>query len=620
MRKRIPFLTLMLIFTVLNSASGEETKIIIEGDPSPTYNQIHEFTVSAEGELVNGGKSHFRVYDKNTGTTIFENLIILDKSYVWSQHIVYPSFNENQTYVIEVKNGNYVSNAFEFTPVRDIQQEIEILTLESQWIFEHQAVKFKHVGGKIKNAQFDKEDRTISFSFLQGTDGYFRIEIPRDLLNSFEFCKETDFEVLLNDNPIEYSEDTSDNITRILQVNLVYGNFGTLEIVGTHALMSLDEIKGEACTNTKVDTSNPRYIMIADVNDKEGISLKNVVDYEDDLEYLHIIGEVVNNQDKAIEYVRIVVALYDQSNNILDTDFSFSDVQIIPPYGKSPFDVTFTGGSSGVANYKLETEGRETNPLPMGLQLGRPRIFTDDLGYVHVVGEVRNKGDTTANYVKVNGILYDSSKNLIGVDFTFTEFSDIYPDQSSSFELTFSDVLGEPASYELYVESQEYGMIYVKPIQHQETSEEKPSEEKPTTAQETTPSLEQTPSSKSGGCLIATAAFGSELAPQVQMLRETRDNIVLKTQSGSSFMTTFNSIYYTFAPTVAEWERESSFFKEIIKVAITPLITTLSILNYVDIDSEAEMLGYGIGIIVLNIGMYFVAPVFLIMKIRRISS
>ena len=49
----------------------------------------------------------------------------------------------------------------------------------------------------------------------------------------------------------------------------------------------------------------------------------------------------------------------------------------------------------------------------------------------------------------------------------------------------------------------------------------------------------------SGGCLIATAAFGSELAPQVQFLREIRDNTVLQTQSGTSFMAGFNPVSYT---------------------------------------------------------------------------
>ena len=122
---------------------------------------------------------------------------------------------------------------------------------------------------------------------------------------------------------------------------------------------------------------------------------------------------------------------------------------------------------------------------------------------------------------------------------------------------------------------------------------------------------------KGGGCLIATAAFGSEMAPQVQFLREIRDNTVLQTQSGSTFMTGFNQFYYSFSPTIADYERENSAFKETVKIAITPMLTSLAILNYVDIDSEEEMLGYGIGIILLNIGMYFVAPAIIIIKIKN---
>ena len=120
-----------------------------------------------------------------------------------------------------------------------------------------------------------------------------------------------------------------------------------------------------------------------------------------------------------------------------------------------------------------------------------------------------------------------------------------------------------------------------------------------------------------GGCLIATAAFGSELAPQVQFLREIRDNTVLQTESGSAFMTGFNQFYYSFSPTIADYERENIAFKEAVKITITPMLTSLSIINYVDIDSEEEMLGYGIGIILLNIGMYFVAPAVVIFKIRN---
>ena len=35
------------------------------------------------------------------------------------------------------------------------------------------------------------------------------------------------------------------------------------------------------------------------------------------------------------------------------------------------------------------------------------------------------------------------------------------------------------------------------------------------------------------------------------------------------------------------------------------------------IDTEQEMLGYGIGVILLNIGMYFVAPAAVIIAIKN---
>ena len=119
-----------------------------------------------------------------------------------------------------------------------------------------------------------------------------------------------------------------------------------------------------------------------------------------------------------------------------------------------------------------------------------------------------------------------------------------------------------------------------------------------------------------GGCLIATASYGSELAPQVQQLRELRDNTVLQTKSGSVFMATFNQFYYSFSPMIADYERENPAFKEVVKLAITPLLASLTLLQHTDIDSEYEMLGYGISIILLNMGMYIIAPAVLITKIR----
>jgi len=120
-----------------------------------------------------------------------------------------------------------------------------------------------------------------------------------------------------------------------------------------------------------------------------------------------------------------------------------------------------------------------------------------------------------------------------------------------------------------------------------------------------------------GGCLIATATYGSELAPQVQQLREIRDNSLLQTELGRSFMESFNQFYYSFSPTIADLERENPVFKEMIKIAITPLLTSLSILTYVNMDSEVEVLGYGISLILLNVGIYIGLPAMVIVGIRK---
>jgi len=124
-------------------------------------------------------------------------------------------------------------------------------------------------------------------------------------------------------------------------------------------------------------------------------------------------------------------------------------------------------------------------------------------------------------------------------------------------------------------------------------------------------------SNDGGGCLIATATYGSEMSSQVQQLRELRDNSLFQTESGTSFMNTFNDVYYSFSPIIADYERENPVFKELVKITITPMITSLSILNYVDMDSEIEVVGYGISLILLNVGMYFAIPATIIYKIRK---
>ena len=80
-------------------------------------------------------------------------------------------------------------------------------------------------------------------------------------------------------------------------------------------------------------------------------------------------------------------------------------------------------------------------------------------------------------------------------------------------------------------------------------------------------------------------------------------------------MGTFNDIYYSFSTIIADYERENPYFKEALNLAITPMISTLSLME--NANSENEVLSIGISVIALNLGMYLGVPAIVIVKIRK---
>ena len=80
-------------------------------------------------------------------------------------------------------------------------------------------------------------------------------------------------------------------------------------------------------------------------------------------------------------------------------------------------------------------------------------------------------------------------------------------------------------------------------------------------------------------------------------------------------MSGFNELYYSFSPIIADMEREHPMFKEIVKVGLTPMISSLSIME--NANSESEVLGLGLSVIALNLGMYIGLPAMIVICIRK---
>jgi small-conductance mechanosensitive channel len=143
------------------------------------------------------------------------------------------------------------------------------------------------------------------------------------------------------------------------------------------------------------------------------------------------------------------------------------------------------------------------------------------------------------------------------------------------------------------------------------------------TTTSTTSSTPGSSGSSSPSCVIATAAYGSALAPPVQFLREFRDQNVEKTYLGSRFMLAFNAWYYSWAPSIAKMESTNSGLRAFMRALILPLIGSLFVSQIlfsliVPINSELAILVAGIVASAL-IGLMYLTPILLLpaLKLRR---
>ena len=230
---------------------------------------------------------------------------------------------------------------------------------------------------------------------------------------------------------------------------------------------------------------------------------------------------------------------------------------------------------------------------PKDIEAGVPTNFVFTIRDSYTDSPMR-LSDYTFVIMQNNEEIHRVSDNAaVGGDFEKFTFSE---DQTGPTVIKFENIrnTGQETEFALVVVDKTFG-------------EKKVVEETVVSNQEST--------EEGGGCLIATSTYGSEFAPQVQQLREIRDNQLMNTESGSAFMSGFNELYYTFSPTIADMERENPMFKEIVKLGLTPMLSTLSIME--NANSESEVLGFGLSVIALNLGMYIAAPAMMFYGISK---
>jgi len=183
----------------------------------------------------------------------------------------------------------------------------------------------------------------------------------------------------------------------------------------------------------------------------------------------HVIGEVQNTGDGALWLVKITATFYDSAGAVVATDFTFTMLWILHPGQKSPFDILLSdiAQSAKVDHYELEISYEQYESLPVGLEILSHSKYEDSIGYIHVVGEIKNIGDRDAHMVFIAATFYDSSGKVAGVAYTFSHPANLTAGQKAPFEVLLEkDPVGKRvvATYVLEAQSEEYNIIPELPL------------------------------------------------------------------------------------------------------------------------------------------------------------
>ena len=183
----------------------------------------------------------------------------------------------------------------------------------------------------------------------------------------------------------------------------------------------------------------------------------------DSIGYYHVSGEVENVGDGTASFVKITATFYDSSDTVVATSFTYTHLSVLLPGRKSPFEILLvdTTQAAKVHHYSLSVTFSAASPIPIGLEILSNSSYVDAVGYMHVVGEIKNIADGDATYVKVIATFYNSTGHVVATDFTYSDPSNLSPGQKAPFEilLVYTNRVPLVATYALTAESNQYAMV-----------------------------------------------------------------------------------------------------------------------------------------------------------------
>ncbi|NIW97217.1 MAG: hypothetical protein GWN13_03025, partial [Phycisphaerae bacterium] len=169
---------------------------------------------------------------------------------------------------------------------------------------------------------------------------------------------------------------------------------------------------------------------------------------------LIVVGEIQNNGVIGMRDIRLVVNLFNNSGQLIDTTVAYNFRWLdsaLGPGDKTCFQAEFSE-FDGWSYYEFETPTYTSigDPLQNMTVYGDNGTYDPGDGSYRILGFIRNDNDSQVTDVDLIATLYDTVNTTVGCGFTPTNNDDLNPGQSSSFELTFSGYYRDYADVDSY--------------------------------------------------------------------------------------------------------------------------------------------------------------------------
>ena len=197
------------------------------------------------------------------------------------------------------------------------------------------------------------------------------------------------------------------------------------------------------------------------------VVIQNDQKYIDNDGLLHIVGEIENNTSAPLNQIKISALLIDGDGNEIKKIVGETVSNVVMPETKGAFDILIKNvKGESINDYELNLDYTLAAPKNQVIEISSTVLTKDIHNNTVITGILENKGELTANMIRVVATLYDRDGNVVTVSETYTKPDFLRAGDNSNFIIPFHEKSQSihAVEYSITAESDEYVAVPEFPL------------------------------------------------------------------------------------------------------------------------------------------------------------